>query len=190
MLVEPQRLGTVVEKANVRSSDSLRLHNTDQGFEGRVMVEGFGGSFSEGNDRSMQARIAMELRQQVAITGTLSVPPKDAAALINSTSNARFHRDVTFQTNYLVAAIMDSGKARKAAKLGVAIITGTEMMQFVASATFPENSVGTRVPHVNNFPKSNLSEARRRFACFPEHEDGDGLVTQTFVLVCSEGTWK
>ena len=37
----------------------------------------------------------------VAITGTLSVPRKEAAALIDCTSNARFHPDVSYQTNYL-----------------------------------------------------------------------------------------
>jgi NAD-dependent DNA ligase len=49
----------------------------------------------------------------VAITGTLSVRRKEAATLIDSTSNARFHPDVSYQTNYRVAAHFDSGKARK-----------------------------------------------------------------------------
>jgi NAD-dependent DNA ligase len=65
---------------------------------------------------------------RVVITGTLALPRKEAAALIDSTANARFHPEVTYDTNYLVTARFDSGKARKAAQIGVAIITEAEMM--------------------------------------------------------------
>jgi hypothetical protein len=55
------------------------------------------------------------------------LPRKDAAVLIDSTATARFRPD---DTNYLVTARFDSGKARKAAQIGVAIITEAEMMNY------------------------------------------------------------
>jgi hypothetical protein len=88
----------------------------------------------------------------IAITGTLSMPRIEAATLIDSTSNARFHSDVTFETNYLVAAIFDSGKARKAAKIGVSIITEAEMMEYIQAGSFPENKTPEKPAHVSNFP--------------------------------------
>jgi SOS-response transcriptional repressor LexA len=124
---------------------------------------------------------------EVAITGTLSLPRKEAAALIESTSTAHFHAEVTFQTNYLVAAILDSGKARKAAKIGVAIITEAEMMQHVGAGVFPENAAPMRPVHVSNFPDIEwtlLHEDGR--PCFIEYEDVSGIVTQRYVIVHCE----
>jgi hypothetical protein len=125
---------------------------------------------------------------QVAITGTLSLPRREAAALIDSTSNAQFHAEVTFQTNYLVAAILDSGKARKAAKIGVAIITEAKMMQYVAAGMFPENAAPMRPVHISNFPhiEWTLQHESGR-PCFIEYEDGSGIVIQRYVIVHSEG---
>lgn len=124
----------------------------------------------------------------VAITGTLSMPRKEAAALIDSTSNARFHPDVTYETNYLVAAIFDSGKARKAAKLGVSIITEAEMMGYVQAGSFPENKTAERPAHVNNFPESIWNKKYSTpMPYFIEYEDGSGIVTQKYILVTSEG---
>jgi SOS-response transcriptional repressor LexA len=125
---------------------------------------------------------------QVAITGTLSLPRKEAAAHIDSTSNARFQAEVTFQTNYLVAAILDSGKARKAAKIGVAIITEAEMMQYVAAGMFPENAAPMRPVYVSHFPdiEWTLQHESGR-PCFIEYEDGSGIVTQRYVIVHGEG---
>jgi SOS-response transcriptional repressor LexA len=124
---------------------------------------------------------------QVAITGTLSLPRKEAAALIDSTSNAYFHAKVTFQTNCLVAAILDSGKVRKAAKIGVAIITEAEMMQHVAAGMFPENVAPMRSVHVSNFPdiEWTLQHESGR-PCFIEYEDVSGIVTQRYVIVQCE----
>lgn len=124
----------------------------------------------------------------VAITGTLSVPRKEAAALIDSTSNARFHPDVTYDTNYLVAAVFDSGKARKAAKLGVSIITESEMMEYVHAGRFPENSSPHRPPHVNNFPEIIWSKKFSPPApYYVEYEERDGIISQRFISVTCEG---
>ncbi len=124
----------------------------------------------------------------VAITGTLSVPRKEAAVLIDSTSNARFHPDVTYETNYLVAAIFDSGKARKAAKIGVSIITEAEMMGYVRAGRFPENKTPERPAHVSNFPEivwHKTYPAPTPF--YIEYEDGSGVISQRYILVTCEG---
>jgi hypothetical protein len=116
------------------------------------------------------------------------MPRKEAAALIDSTSNARFHPDVTYETNYLVAAIFDSGKARKAAKIGVSIITETEMVGYVQAGRFPENRTPERPAHVNNFPEIAWSKTYvTPVPYYVEYEDGDGIVTQKYILVKSEG---
>ena len=52
---------------------------------------------------------------KVAITGTLSMPRKSAAELIETHTNARFANTVTYDVNYLVASRFDTIKARKAA---------------------------------------------------------------------------
>lgn len=124
----------------------------------------------------------------IAITGTLSVPRKEAVGLIDSTSNARFHPDVGYQTNYIVAARFDSGKARKAAQIGVTIITEAELMDYVKAGRFPETGTPTRPPHANNFPEIDWSVKHDPgLPYFLEYEGTDGVVTQRYVLVVSEG---
>lgn len=124
----------------------------------------------------------------VAITGTLSVSRKQAAALIDSTSNARFHPDVSYQTNYLVAARFDSGKARKAAKIGVTIITETEMMEYIKIGRFPETDAPTRPHHVGNFPEIEWSVNHTPgLPCYLEYEGVEGVITPRYVMVVSEG---
>lgn len=124
----------------------------------------------------------------VAITGTLSVPRKEAAVLIDSTSNARFHADVSYQTNYLVAARFDSGKARKAAQIGVTIITEAEMMDHVKAGQFPETNTPTRPPHANNFPEIEWSEKLSPgLPYYLEYEGADGVIIPRYVMVVSEG---
>lgn len=124
----------------------------------------------------------------VAITGTLSVPRKEAGALIDSTSNARFHPDVTYQTNYLVAARFDSNKARKSAQIGVTIITETEMMEYVHAGRFPQADAPTRQPHVNNFPDIEWSRHYSPSApCYLEYEGSDGVITPRYVTVLCKG---
>src|SRR6266700_2548786 len=99
-------------------------------------------SLSTARQKSVQfvyhCRQGLNAMLSVAITGTLSVPREEAAALIDSTSNARFHPDVSYQTNYLVAALFNSGKARKAGQIGVTIITEVEMTECVKAGRFPE----------------------------------------------------
>jgi hypothetical protein len=124
----------------------------------------------------------------VAITGTLSVPRKEAAALIDSTSNARFHPDLSYQTNYLVAARFDSKKARKAAKIGITIITETEMQEYVKAGRFPETSTPAQPSHVNNFPEIEWSMKHSPgLPYFLEYVGTDGMITPRYVMVVGEG---
>ncbi len=124
----------------------------------------------------------------VAITGTLSVPRKEAATLIDSTCNARFHPDVSYQTNYLVAARFDSGKARKAAQIGVTIITEAEMLEYVKAGRFPDLDVPTRPPHANNFPEIEWSVRHDPgLPYYLEYEGADGVITPRYVMVVREG---
>lgn len=124
----------------------------------------------------------------VAITGTLSIPRKQPAALIDSTSNARFHPDVSYQTNYLVAGRFDSGKARKAAEIGVAIISEAEMIAYVKAGRFTENNTPTRPPHVDNRPDVDWTHKYSPGQLYYiEYEDSEGVITQRYVLVTCEG---
>lgn len=125
---------------------------------------------------------------RVAITGTLSTPRKDAATLIDSTANARFVPDVSYQTNYLVAARFDSNKARKAAQIGVTIINEEEMMAYVKAGQFTENSTPHRPSHVNNFPDVEwTAQHDPAIPHYIEYEGSDGVITQRYILLVSEG---
>ena len=124
----------------------------------------------------------------VAITGTLSLPRREAAELIDSTSNARFHPDVSYQTNYLVAARFDSNKARKAAQIGVTIITEAEMMDYVRVGQFPQTDIPTRPPHGNNFPEIDWSlKHSPGVPYYIEYEGTDGVITPRYIVVLCEG---
>src|ERR1035438_10871848 len=81
---------------------------------------------------------------KVAITGVLSIPRKSAAELIETRTNARFADSVTYDVNYLVASRFDSNKARKAAKIGVAIISEVDLMNYIQKGEFPENQKPVR----------------------------------------------
>jgi hypothetical protein len=95
---------------------------------------------------------------------------------------------VSYQTNYLVAGRFDSGKARKAAEIGVAIISEAEMMAYVNAGRFTENDTPTRPPHINNFP--NVRWTKEHWPGLPyyiEYESSYGVVTPRYVLVTCEG---
>lgn len=116
------------------------------------------------------------------------MPRKEAATLINSTSNARFHSEVTSQTNYLVATLFDSAKARKAAKWGTTIITEKEMMEYVRAGAFPDNTRPDRTPHASNFPEINWTQDYGRgMPCFIEYEGADGMISQRYIWLTKEG---
>ena len=56
---------------------------------------------------------------------------KEAAKLIETKTNAVFKRDITYDTNYLVATEFNTSKAKKAAAIGVAIISEKDMLRYI-----------------------------------------------------------
>jgi hypothetical protein len=73
----------------------------------------------------------------VAITGKLSVPRAEAARLINASKNAQFVDSVTYHTDYLVSALDDSQKARKARQIGVKVLTECQLFEYLKAGSFP-----------------------------------------------------
>jgi hypothetical protein len=73
----------------------------------------------------------------VAITGTLSVSRKEATDLINASKNAYFVPSVTYQTSYLVSALQDSQKVRKANAIGVTVISEAQLFDYLKCGIFP-----------------------------------------------------
>lgn len=61
-------------------------------------------------------------------------------------------------------------------------------MQYIKTGQFTENDTPTKPPHVNNFP--DIMWAKRHspaLAHYIEYEGNDGVITQRYVLVVSEG---
>jgi hypothetical protein len=73
----------------------------------------------------------------VAITGKLSVPRAEAARLINASKNAQFVDSVTYRTDYLVSAIDNSNKVKKARQIGVEVLTEDQLFEYLKAGTFP-----------------------------------------------------
>src|SRR5579871_832417 len=75
---------------------------------------------------------------KVAITGALSKTREEIVQSIESATNAQFSRGVTYDTDYLVASRFDTNKAKRAAKLGITVISESEMWKFISKGAFPE----------------------------------------------------
>ena len=127
---------------------------------------------------------------KVAITGTLSKPRKEIVRLIEDRSNAQFSEDVTYDTNYLVAARFDTNKAKRAAEIGVTVISESEMMVFIEGGVFPENQTHMRPTHIPDVKTDEITWEERFTPelCFLEYCDNEGQVTQRFVHLVCKGT--
>lgn len=128
---------------------------------------------------------------KVSITGQLSMSRKEAVRLIESRTNACFSAEVSYDVNYLVASRFDTDKAKRAAKIGVSVISEAEMMEFIERGVFPENSKPIQ-PHTYppNFRDDEIAwteELTPLRLCFLEYSDNEGTVTQRFVLVARKG---
>ena len=130
------------------------------------------------------------LRIKVAITGTLSKPRKEIVRLMEDRSNAEFSPDVTYDTNYLVAARFDTNKAKRAAQIGVTVTSESEMMKFIGNGAFPENQTPVRPTHIPDFRTDEITweEQFTPELCFLEYCDNEGQVTQRFVHLTCKGT--
>jgi hypothetical protein len=131
------------------------------------------------------------MRIKVAITGTLSKPRKEIAALINACSNAEWVASVTYDTNYLVASRFDTGKAKHAAQIGVTVITESEMMEYIHGGSFPPNQRPTRPPQ--RMPDFKTDEIVWTETYDPkpfrllEYCDNGGVITERFVFLAGKG---
>lgn len=124
----------------------------------------------------------------IAITGTLSMPRSEAVALIESRTNARFSPDVTYHNNYLVAARFDTNKARRAAALGIVIISEVDMLGYVEKGLFPTTRLPDRPKHTNHFPEIEWKELfHPEKIAFIEYQDGGGLITSRYVMITCKG---
>lgn len=126
---------------------------------------------------------------KVAITGALSMPRKSAAELIETHTNAKFADSVTYDVNYLVASRFDTIKARKAAKIGVAVISEAELMDYIQKGAFPENQKPLRPEFHNLFRTDEITwtEKIQPERLFLEYSDNEGVVTQRFIWLCCKG---
>jgi len=126
---------------------------------------------------------------KVSITGTLSMPRKEAVQQIESRTNAQFSRDVTYDVNYLVAARFDTNKAKRAVQIGVTVISEAEMLECIQKGAFPENGKPLR-PDVPHFLENDVVwtvEFNPARLCFLEYSDAEGAVSQRFVRLCCKG---
>lgn len=127
---------------------------------------------------------------KIAITGTLSMPRNEAVKLIESRTNATFSPSVTYETNYLVAARFDTNKARKAAEIGVTVISERDMLEFIEAGAFPQNKLPDRPTHIH---RSNFPEITWHELYDPEHivlleyQDADGASSLRYVAVACKG---
>jgi hypothetical protein len=139
----------------------------------------------------MEHQDTMEIKLDtvlVAITGTLSMPRSQAVALIESRTNARFSPDVTYHTNYLVAARFDTNKAHRAAALGIVIISEADMLGYVEKGPFPATRLPDRPKHTSHFPEIEWKELfHPEKIAFMEYQDGGGLVTSRYVMITCKG---
>jgi BRCA1-like protein len=127
---------------------------------------------------------------RVAITGALSMPRKSAAELIETHTNAKFADSVTYDVNYLVASRFDTNKARKAAKIGVTVISEAELIDFIQKGEFPKSEKPVRPDFHDPFRVDEITwteEIQPERVCFLEYSDNEGVATQRFVRLCCKG---
>lgn len=95
---------------------------------------------------------------KVAITGTLSKPREEIVRLIEALGNVHFSPQVTYDINYLIASRFDTAKAKRAAQIGITVISESEMMEFIERGSFPENQIPTRPPrHMPDFKDDEIT---------------------------------
>ena len=129
---------------------------------------------------------------KVAITGALSKPRKEIVQWIERTANAQFSSGVTYETDYLVASRFDTSKAKRAAKLGITVISESEMREFISKGAFPETERPLRrYVYPANFRTDEIEwkeEVTPNRLCFLEYSDNEGVVSQRFIQLARKGT--
>lgn len=95
-------------------------------------------------------------RMTVAITGTLSEPRAVIAAKINATTNARFVERVAFDTDFLIAARHDTGKAKAAVVNGTLILSESQLDEYLNVGEFPWHERKSSASHGAGFHISDI----------------------------------
>jgi hypothetical protein len=127
-------------------------------------------------------------RINIAITGALARPRSAVAELINATSNGHFVEWITFETHYLVCAKADSLKAKKAARLGTAVISENELNEYLVVGLFPSTELPERPErHHHNFPEIEWTDKLEPEIWLMTYCDAKGNTTIRKVLVTSIG---
>ena len=124
---------------------------------------------------------------KIAITETLEgITRKEAIALLETTG-AVFTEKVTYDTNYLVASILNSNKAKRAREIGVTVITQSEFEDHIEAGEFPDNKTPSR-------PKSSFPEIPWKrlgpdgqFDALISYHDQYGEVTDRKITVVAKG---
>lgn len=125
---------------------------------------------------------------KIAITGKLvGMTKKEATDLLISVGGT-FTESVTYDTNYLVAAMLDSGQAKKARTIGVEVITQSEFEEFIELGSFPDNKTPTR-------PKQSFREIPwiklpqdQQFNAEIVYHDRFGEISERKITVLAEGS--
>lgn len=120
----------------------------------------------------------------ICFSGTfVGYDKKHAAALAESVGMTPV-KNITRDTHYLVSALLNSVKTRKAVEMGVAVITQGEFEEFVEAGEFPKvenaGSFIRRPPHV-----TWRTVPRHRIAI--EYADANGEIKNMVGDVVSEG---
>ena len=124
----------------------------------------------------------------VAITGTLSRPRHEIVALIESKTNARFSEHVTYETNYLVASRFDTIKARRAAKLGVKVLTEQDMMGFIERGHFEPTPLPVKPPSnwrpidLDAIEYETIEQFPQPRVYYLKYRDSEGRESERFIL--------
>ncbi len=139
----------------------------------------------------MQSLVRNPRREQalkIAITGKLTGLTKKEAATLMESVGAEFTNDVTYDTNYLVAAMLDSGQAKKARAIGVEVITQSEFEDYIDLGGFADNNTPTRPkPGFPEIPWNRLSP-ESQFSADMSYHDRYGEVTDRRITILAEGS--
>ncbi|MBT4546130.1 MAG: hypothetical protein HOC33_19920 [Alphaproteobacteria bacterium] len=124
-----------------------------------------------------------QTKSKVAITGKLlKMERSDAAALINNLENADFVKSVTYETNYLVATKFDTAKAKKAAKMGIAVISETELFSYIEEGAFPHSEKPEKPKRQwNGDDLAWVKLDSNRFVLL-DYVDADGVLTEQRIV--------
>jgi len=125
---------------------------------------------------------------RIVVTGTLKgMTQEEAYDHIRAIGCEPWDR-VTYDTDYLVATTLNSTKARRAAEIGVTVITQGEFEEFLAEKGFPVTPGAVRPrPSFPQIPWEPLPADQQPEMGITYH-DSDGVVTDRRIRVTATGS--